>query len=163
MRHSISSVGLSIVALFDFGMAARAGVRYWCASKLILCMTAQELIELASKVAGTFKPSEDCNAGGVGAALVTVAGNLYTGVSVDTACSLGFCAEHSAIAEMLKGRESAIRLIVAVDAAGVILTPCGRCRELIRQVSPRNTATEVIVGPDRVVPLSELLPDFDLT
>ena len=124
-------------------------------------MTTRELVELAFKVTGTFKPSAVCTAGGVGAALVTVAGNLYTGICVDTDCSLGFCAEHSAIAEMLKARESDIRLIVAVDTDGTILVPCGRCRELIRQVSPRNTATEVIIGRDRVVRLSELLPDFD--
>ena len=92
---------------------------------------------------------------------MTVAGNLYTGICIDRDCSLGFCAEHSAIAEMLKARESDIRLIVAVDTDGTILVPCGRCRELIRQVSPRNTATEVIIGRDRVVRLSELLPDFD--
>jgi len=95
------------------------------------------------------------------AALVTVAGNLYTGICIDTDCSLGFCAEHSAIAEMLKARESDIRLIVAVDTDGTILAPCGRCRELMRQVSRRNAAAEVIVGRDRVVRLSELLPDFD--
>jgi cytidine deaminase len=124
-------------------------------------MTTRELVELAFKVTGTFKPSAGCTAGGVGAALVTVAGNLYTGICIDTDCSLGLCAEHSAIAEMLKARESDIRLIVAVDTDGTILVPCGRCRELIRQVSPRNTATEVIIGRDRVVRLSELLPDFD--
>jgi cytidine deaminase len=124
-------------------------------------MTTQELVELAFKVAGTFKPSAGCTAGSVGAALVTVAGNFYTGICIDTDCSLGFCAEHSAIAEMLKAHESDIRLIVAVDTDGTILAPCGRCRELMRQVSPRNAATEVIVGRDRVVQLSELLPDFD--
>ena len=40
-------------------------------------MTAEELIEAASKVAGVFTPSEDCTVGGVAAALVTAAGNVY--------------------------------------------------------------------------------------
>ena len=62
---------------------------------------------------------------------------------------------------MLKAREADIGRIVAVDTDGTILVPCGRCRELIRQVSPRNSATEVIIGRDTVVRVSELLPDFD--
>jgi len=121
-------------------------------------MTSEALIETAHGIAGVFAPSEDCNAGTVAAALVTAAGNVYTGICVDTACSLGFCAEHAAIAEMLKAHESDILLIVAVDAAGAILAPCGRCRELMWQVSPRNQTTGVIVGRDRVVPLTDLLP-----
>lgn len=32
-------------------------------------------------------------AGGVSAAILTVSGNVYTGVRIDTACSLGMCAE----------------------------------------------------------------------
>jgi cytidine deaminase len=94
----------------------------------------------------------------VAAALQTVNGSVYTGICIDTACSLGFCAEHSAIAEMLKARESAIQMIVAVTSDGSIVPPCGRCRELIWQVDTRNAATTVIVGPDRTVLLSDLLP-----
>src|SRR5438093_13621606 len=102
--------------------------------------------------------SQDCVAGGVAAALISRSGHVYTGICIDTACSLGFCAEHAAIAEMLKARESEIRLIVAVDANRGIVAPCGRCRELMWQVSPRNAATGVIVAADTVVPLRELLP-----
>jgi hypothetical protein len=36
--------------------------------------------------------------GDVGAALVTDAGNVYTGVCIDTPSGTGFCAEHSATA-----------------------------------------------------------------
>jgi cytidine deaminase len=120
-------------------------------------MTVEELIRAAVKVVGVFKPTRDCEAGGVAAALLTTSGNVYTGVCVDTSCSLGFCAEHAAIAEMLKARESEISLIVAVDTNGTILAPCGRCRELIRQVGP-NSATNVIVASNSVVALAELLP-----
>src|ERR687895_678519 len=86
-------------------------------------MTPNELIETASRLAGRFQPSEDCTSGDVAAALLTAGGNVYTGVSVDAACSLGFCAEHAAIAEMLKRRESTIRIIVAVDRTGAIGAP----------------------------------------
>jgi cytidine deaminase len=113
---------------------------------------------MASGLARRFKPSEDCTSGDVAAALLTPSGRVYTGVCIDTACSLGFCAEHAAIAEMLKARESTIRLIVAVDSTGAIGAPCGRCRELIWQVDPRNSGTLVVVGPDETLSLAELLP-----
>jgi cytidine deaminase len=121
-------------------------------------VTPADLIAIASQLAKRFKPSDDCTAGDVGAALVTTAGHVYTGICIDTACSLGFCAEHAAIAEMLKARESEIRLIVAIDSTGAIGPPCGRCRELMWQVDPRNRATEVIIDPNETVTLDRLLP-----
>jgi len=120
--------------------------------------TDADLIRIATELAGEFETSQDCTAGGVAAALMTRSGNVYTGVSIDTKCSLGFCAEHAAIAEMLKSRESEIAVIVAVDEDHGILAPCGRCRELIWQVSHENVETRVILAPGRSVRLSELLP-----
>jgi cytidine deaminase len=121
-------------------------------------MTDEELIEQASRVAGEYRSSEDCTSGSVGAALVTRAGHVYTGVCIDAACGLGFCAEHSAIAEMLKHKESEIAAIVAVSDGGAVLAPCGRCRELIFQVNRANLDARVILG-SRTVRLSELLPE----
>ena len=48
-------------------------------------------------------------AGQVAAALMTKSGNIYTGICIDTACSLGMCAERNAIAHMLTCGESEIR------------------------------------------------------
>ena len=121
-------------------------------------MTKKELIERASEIVGEYKSSKDCTSGSVGAALITRAGNVYTGVCIDTACSLGFCAEHSAIAEMLKHKESEIVMIVAVDTKANVLAPCGRCRELIYQVNRANVDTKVIMPKNRAVSLKELLP-----
>jgi len=121
-------------------------------------MTKKELIERASEIVGEYKSSKDCTSGSVGAALITRAGNVYTGVCIDTACSLGFCAEHSAIAEMLKHKESEIVMIVAVDTKANVLAPCGRCRELIYQVNKANADTKVIMPKNRAVSLKELLP-----
>ena len=121
-------------------------------------MTEAELVAAANAIVGEFRTSESCVAGEVGAALVSASGRVYTGVCIDTGSSLGFCAEHAAIAEMLKARESQITLIVAVHPTLGILAPCGRCRELMWQVDPRNRATRVIVGRDQVVTLAELLP-----
>jgi cytidine deaminase len=121
-------------------------------------LTFKELIEQAFSVAGDYRSSEDCSSGSVGAALLTKAGHVYTGVCIDTACSLGFCAEHSAIAEMLKHKESEIVMIVAVDTKKNVLAPCGRCRELIYQVNKANANANVLMPGKKTVLLMDLLP-----
>jgi len=119
----------------------------------------EELIEAARSVQGRFELREpEFSAASVGAALQTTSGAIYTGVCIDVACGMGFCAEHAAIAEMLKHREVEIALIVGVDHSGLI-PPCGRCRELMMQLTPRNGDTMVVLPGERVVPLRELLPD----
>ncbi len=118
----------------------------------------RELVDAARRVQGTFGIRDDgFTAASVGSALRSRGGRTYTGVCVDLACGLGFCAEQGAIAEMLKSRETEIAAIVAVNADAVV-PPCGRCRELILQLSPANAKTLVVVAPDRTVSLAELLP-----
>lgn len=117
-----------------------------------------KLTAAALEVAGRFSPSDECTVGEVGAAILTVSGDVFTGICVDTRCSLGFCAEHAAIAEMLKRRQTRIVAIVAVTLDGRILAPCGRCRELIRQVDFANWDTRVVLANDTVVRLADLLP-----
>ena len=122
-----------------------------------------ELIDAAQSVEGTFELSEsDLTAASVGAALRTSSGAVYTGVCLDLACGIGFCAEHAAIAEMLKDREVVIAAIVAVNDSQ-ILSPCGRCRELMAQLTPGNADTLVILPGERVVPLRDLLPEHSLS
>ena len=65
-------------------------------------MTDAALIAAAPALVGEFRTSEDCMAGGVAAAIMSGSGRVYTGVCVDTQCGMGFCAEHAAVAEMLK-------------------------------------------------------------
>jgi cytidine deaminase len=59
---------------------------------------------------------------------------------------------------MLKHREVAIATIVAVNKSGIV-PPCGRCRELIAQLTPGNMNTQVVLPGGRVASLSALLPD----
>jgi cytidine deaminase len=123
-------------------------------------MSNDGLVARAKAVAGRFPLGGfvSNSAGEVAAALVTPDGNVYTGICIDVACSLGFCAEHAAIAEMLKNRETRVEKIVAVRQDGKILPPCGRCRELLVQIDPENIRTEVIVDDGVTAPLAELLP-----
>ena len=121
-------------------------------------MSHEDLIDEARRHVGAFPlGSPAFSAGAVAAALVSEAGHVYTGVCVDVACGIGFCAEHAAVAAMLGARETVVRRIVAVTADRV-LPPCGRCRELLAQVDARNAACEVVLGPDEAVPLADLLP-----
>lgn len=103
--------------------------------------------------------------GGVGACLVSSTGNVYLGVDIDTSSGTGFCAEHSAIAAMVTAGEYRIATIVAVwrdDSDRLyVLPPCGRCRELIRQLDSDNLGTEVILDEAHRRPLRELLPEHD--
>jgi cytidine deaminase len=117
-----------------------------------------ELIAAAQAVCGEFTLQDEYTAGGVGAAIRTADGNTYTGICIDLACGLGFCAEVAAIAEMLKHRETRIDSVVAVSGKR-ILPPCGRCRETMVQINPGNMDARVIVGEDQEVPLRSLLPD----
>ena len=100
--------------------------------------------------------------GDVASVLIAASGNRYSGVCIDTGSGTGFCAEHSAIAAMVTAGEYRIAKIVAVwrDGDGLlyVLPPCGRCREFIRQVHPRNLDTEVILGSDHSALLRDLLP-----
>ncbi|MBF6600528.1 MAG: cytidine deaminase [Dehalococcoidia bacterium] len=103
--------------------------------------------------------------GDVGCALRTDAGNPDQGVCIDTSSGTGFCAEHAAIAAMVTAGETRSEAIVAVwkddDGAVVVLPPCGRCREFIRQIDGANIDAGVVPGSQQVVALRELLPYHD--
>lgn len=122
-------------------------------------MPHDHLIARAREVIDPRRLSPDVTVGSVGSALETAAGHVFVGVCIDTACSMGFCAEHNAIGSMITAGESRIAVIVAVHSSGRVLSPCGRCREFISQVDPGNKDTLVIVDGGRVVTLASLLPE----
>ncbi len=121
-------------------------------------MTDQDLIAAARAVVNPRRLSTTVEVGGVGAALCTASGVVYTGVCIDAACGIGFCAEHGAVAAMITAGESRIMAIVAVDRDGTIMPPCGRCRELVVQVDEGNTDTRVILAGGAKA-MQALLPD----
>lgn len=121
-------------------------------------MTFDQLYEKAKSVVNPRKLSEYAEAGGVGAAILAESGNVYTGVCIDTACSMGFCAEHAAAAAMIAAGESRVLKMIAVGWDGYIMPPCGRCREFISQIHSENLNTEVMVGEGVIVTIRELLP-----
>lgn len=121
-------------------------------------MTFDELYQIAKSVLNPRKLSDAAEAGSVGAALLSESGRIYTGVCIDTACSMGFCAEHAAAAAMVTAGESRVLKMIAVGSDGRIMPPCGRCREFISQLHDDNRQAEVMVSEGVVVTLYQLLP-----
>jgi cytidine deaminase len=117
----------------------------------------KELIKIATETLNPRELSDNSYAGSVAAALVTDKGNVFKGVCIDTPCSMGFCAEHAAIAAMITAGESRIKKIVAVCDGNGIVSPCGRCREFMYQINHNNLETEVQLECG-IVTLNELLP-----
>jgi cytidine deaminase len=122
-------------------------------------LTVGDLIEKAKTVLSPRELYLGNRAGDVACALQSAAGNIYLGVCMDIGSGIGFCAEHSAVAAMITAGETAIARVVAISGDGKILPPCGRCRELMYEIDASNLeSTEVILGADQAVKLSELIP-----
>lgn len=64
-------------------------------------MNFNELLEIARTTLNPLKISRSSYAGSVAAVILTDKGSVYKGVYIDTPSSMGFCAEHSAIAAMI--------------------------------------------------------------
>jgi cytidine deaminase len=105
-------------------------------------------------------------AGEVSAAILTDKGNVYTGVCIDTASTLGMCAERNAIANMLTNGESKIVKLACYmrdeDGTEHAGSPCGACREYLMQLDPDSGDIEILVDhvTGKTVRLRELIPDW---
>lgn len=107
--------------------------------------------------------SDYVEAGGVAAAVLSASGKIYTGVCVDTACTMGICAERNAIFSMITAGEHEISRVIAIGGDGSAVPPCGACREFMSQLMPEKfCGIEIMMdyGADRVVTLGELTPDW---
>ena len=97
----------------------------------------------------------------VGCALRTTTGKVFEGVNLDSIHSgpCSSCAEFSAIGTMHTEGDYEIESIVAVLSDGIILPPCGRCRELIRQFGNPYVILQQDGQPIKVR-LDELIPHW---
>lgn len=76
----------------------------------------------------------------VGAAIVAGSGKVYLGANVEVAHYKGVCAEASAISAMVSAGEREIRAVVVIGPAMEYLcTPCGDCRQRIREFADAET------------------------
>jgi cytidine deaminase len=97
----------------------------------------------------------------VGAAIRTLEGEIFSGCNVENAAyPQGACAEAGAIAEMAKAGRRRIAEILVVGGGTGLCTPCGGCRQRIREFAAPDTPVHV-AGPEGVRArflLSDLLP-----
>lgn len=122
----------------------------------------QNLYDRARSVQNDRKISPFIEAGGVAAAILTRNGNIYLGVCIDTASTLGMCAERNAIANMITNGESRIDKVVAVMPDGRVGSPCGACREYMMQLDKDSGDIEILLDLEsrRTIRLKELIPDW---
>lgn len=122
-----------------------------------------ELYSAAMEVLNPRKLSRTVDAGGVSAAVESVSGKIYVGVCIDTACTLGICAERNAIFHMITNGENAIRRVIAVNRCGKVIPPCSACREFMTQLMPDSyRSIEIMLDyeNEKIVTLGSLTPEW---
>lgn len=122
-----------------------------------------DLYNAAKEVLRPRSVSRIIDAGGVAAAVESASGKIYVGVCVDSACTLGICAERNALFNMLTNGEDSFRRVIAIDRDGKVIPPCGACRELMSQMMPdgyRDVEIMLDYEQDRVVKLGDLTPEW---
>ena len=122
-----------------------------------------EMYEAAESVRQGRQVSEYVSCGEVAAAILSRSGKIYTGVCVDTCCTLGICAERNAIFRMLTEGEHEIARVLAIMPDGSSGAPCGACRELMVQLMP-DSYKDIEIMMDyttgRTVRLGEITPEW---
>jgi cytidine deaminase len=97
----------------------------------------------------------------VGAAILAEDGRVYPGCNVENAAyPVGACAEAGAISAMVAGGARAIRAILVLGDGEELVTPCGACRQRIREFAMSQTPV-AIAGAEGIrarFSLAELLP-----
>ena len=121
-----------------------------------------KLYNEACKVQNRRVISQFIEGGQVSAAILTKKGNIYTGICLDTASTLGICAERNAIFNMLTNGESQIAKIVCVMSNGDVGTPCGACRELIMQLDRDSKDIQILIDKNeyKTITMDKLMPDW---
>ena len=122
-----------------------------------------DLYHAAKNVLRPREVSKTIEAGGVAAAVESASGAIYVGVCIDTACTLGICAERNAIFHMITNGEDEIRRVIAIGRIGKAMAPCGACREFMAQLMPENYKNIQVMMDyenDKVMTLGELTPEW---
>lgn len=122
-----------------------------------------EMYKAAKAVQNWRKISEYVEAGGVAAAILSESGRIYTGVCIDSCCTLGICAERNAIFNMITNGEERISKVLAILSDGKSGAPCGACRELMVQLMPDDYGKiEILLDyeNEKTITLGELTPEW---
>ncbi len=93
----------------------------------------------------------------VGAAALVDDGSILTGCSVENATlGLSLCAECGLVCALYDSGGGRFVGVTLVDLDGNLLTPCGRCRQLLFETGGPELLVDSADGPRR---LDQLLPE----
>ena len=98
----------------------------------------------------------------VGAAVLDDQGRIHAGCNVENAAyPQGVCAEAGALSAMVLAGSTRVRALAVVGDGAGLVTPCGGCRQKLREFAPADTP--VLVGDRERLraqfTLAQLLPD----
>ena len=92
----------------------------------------------------------------VGAAAITTDGRLVTGCNVENAgYGVTLCAECGLVSSLLMGGGGRLVAFTCVNGEGDVITPCGRCRQLLNE---HGGPALVLETPAGLRTLDEMLP-----
>ena len=100
----------------------------------------------------------------VGVCVLAEDGSMFTGCNVENASyGLTICAERSAITSLISDGKKKIKALAVVGSGEELCTPCGSCRQVMREFAAPDTPvylcnpkTKKVV---RTTTMGELLPD----
>ena len=98
----------------------------------------------------------------VGAALLTENKKIIVGCNVENAAyPQSQCAEATAIGNLVSQGFNKIIEIVVIGSGDQLCSPCGGCRQRIREFAPLNTPIHMcnVDGLQKTLTLAELLPN----
>ncbi len=98
----------------------------------------------------------------VGAAVVAADGSVYGGANIENAAyPQGLCAEAVALAAMVMAGRHRVHALVVVGDGTLPVTPCGGCRQKLREFSTDDTLVVCVDGDGQIglqISLGQLLP-----
>ena len=120
-------------------------------------MTDEELLALAADAAeGSYSPYSHFR---VGAAVVTGDGAVITAANVENAAfGASICAEANAITTAIAAGATSVSAVAVVCLDGEPCTPCGNCRQIMREFGVERVVLRTPEGSPHPVTLEDLLP-----
>ncbi|WP_432562008.1 cytidine deaminase [Kineococcus sp. SYSU DK003] len=93
----------------------------------------------------------------VGAAALVDDGRVVSGANIENASyGVTLCAECTMVGQLQMTGGGRLVAFACVDAAGNVLMPCGRCRQLLFEFGGPDLLVD---SPRGIVPMTQVLPD----
>lgn len=120
-------------------------------------MDDRELVDRAQAAAeGSYSPYSKFR---VGAAVRTGDGDIVSGANIENvAFGASICAEANAISSAIANGATSIETVAVVCLDGELCTPCGNCRQIMREFDVQRVLLRSSDGTLQALSLEELLP-----